>query len=71
VKSAGARAWNIVAALVCGAAFFSTVAAIAAPAKFGPIISLGVGLSWLAYLITASGAAFRPIAPAAELPRPG
>jgi hypothetical protein len=71
VKSAGARAWNIVAALMCAAAFFSTVAAIAAPAKFGPIISLGVGLSWLAYLITASGAAFRPIAPAAELPRPG
>lgn len=71
VKSAGARAWNIVAALMCAAAFFSTVAAIAAPAKFGPIISLGVGLSWLAYLITTSGASFRPIAPAAELPRPG
>ncbi|HEV8331902.1 MAG TPA: hypothetical protein VGQ22_10820 [Steroidobacteraceae bacterium] len=71
VKSTGARAWNIVAALMCAAAFFSTVAAIAAPAKFGPIISLGVGLSWLAYLITASGAAFRPIAPDAELPRPG
>jgi hypothetical protein len=71
VKSAGARVWSIVAALMCAAAFFSTVAAIAVPAKFGPIISLGVGLSWLAYLITASSAAFRPIAPAAELPRPG
>lgn len=71
VKSAGARAWNIVAALMCAAAFFSTVAAIAAPAKFGPIVGLGVGLSWLAYLITGSAAAFRPVAEAAELPRPG
>ena len=70
-KSSGARAWNIVAACMCAAAFLSTVAAIAAPAKFGPIISLGVGLSWLAYLITVSGAAFRPLAPNAELPRPG
>ena len=71
VKSTGARAWNIVAACMCAAAFLSTVAAIAAPAKFGPIISLAVGLSWLAYLITVSGAAFRPLAPTAELPRPG
>jgi len=43
------------------------VAAIAAPATFGPFVGLGVGLSWLAYLITASAAAFRPIAGAAEL----
>jgi hypothetical protein len=71
VKSTGARAWNAVAALMCAAAFFSTVAAIAAPAKFGPIVGLGVGLSWLAYLITGSAAAFRPVAEAAELPRPG
>jgi hypothetical protein len=71
VKSTAARAWNIVAALLCAAAFFSTVAAIAAPARFGPIISLGVGLSWLAYLVTAGAAAFRPLAPGAELPRPG
>jgi len=49
------------------AAFLSTVAAIAAPATFGPFVGLGVGLSWLAYLITASAAAFRPIAGAAEL----
>ena len=70
-KSRGARAWNVFAALMCAAAFFSTVAAIAAPARFGPIISLGVGLSWLAYLITASAAAFRPVAQDAELPRPG
>lgn len=62
VKSTGARAWNIVAACMCAAAFLSTVAAIAAPAKFGPIVSLGVGLSWLAYLITVSAAAFRPLA---------
>jgi hypothetical protein len=71
VKSAGARAWNSVAALMCAAAFLGTVAAIAAPAKFGPIVGLGVGLSWLAYLITVSAAAFHPVANAAELPRPG
>ena len=71
VKSTGARAWNSVAALMCAAAFLSTVAAIAAPARFGAFVGLGVGLSWLAYLVTASGAAFRPIANAAELPRPG
>jgi hypothetical protein len=62
---------DAVAALMCAAAFFSTVAAIAAPARFGAIVGLGVGLSWLAYLVTASGAAFRPVANAAELPRPG
>jgi hypothetical protein len=71
VKSTGARAWNFVAALMCAAAFFSTVAAIAAPARFGAFVGLGVGLSWLAYLITASGAALRPVQNVAELPRPG
>lgn len=71
VKSAGARAWNIVAALLCAAAFLSTAAAIAVPAMFGPSVGLGVGLSWLMYLITAAAAAFRPVANAAELPRPG
>lgn len=70
-KSAGARAWNIVAALLCAAAFLSTAAAIAVPAMFGPSVGLGVGLSWLMYLITAAAAAFRPVANAAELPRPG
>jgi len=67
VKSSSARLWNYLAALLCAAAFLSTVAAIAAPATFGPFVGLGVGLSWLAYLITASAAAFRPIAGAAEL----
>jgi hypothetical protein len=71
VKSAGTRVLSIVAALMCTAAFLSTLAAIAAPAKFGPTVGLGVGLSWLVYLIAAAAAAFRPIASAAELPRPG
>lgn len=71
LKSTGARALNSVAALICAVAFLSTVAAIAVPAKFGPMVGLGVGLSWLIYLITAAAAAFRPIAQAAELPRPG
>lgn len=71
LKSTGARLLNSVAALICVVAFLSTVAAIAVPAKFGPTIGLGVGLSWLIYLVTAAAAAFRPIAKAAELPRPG
>jgi hypothetical protein len=48
---------------------FRTAAAIAAPAKFGPIISLG-RLSWLALPDHCCGAAFRPIA-SSELTRPG
>lgn len=71
VQSSGARLWNMFAALVCAAAFLSTVAAIAVPSMYGPLIGLGVGLSWLAYLVTAGAAAFRPIAGTAELPRPG
>jgi hypothetical protein len=67
VSSSGARVWNHLAALLCAAAFLSTVAAIAMPAMFGPLVSLGVGLSWLVYLITAGAAAFRPISGAAEL----
>ena len=47
------------------------VAAIAIPSMFGPLVGLGVGLSWIVYLITAGAAAFRPLANAAELPRPG
>jgi hypothetical protein len=66
-SSSGARGWNYLAALACAAAFLSTVAAIAVPAMFGPLVSLGVGLSWLAYLITAGAASFRPVAGAAEL----
>jgi hypothetical protein len=67
VKSSGARVWNYLAALLCAAAFLSTVAAIAVPAMFGPLVSLGVGLSWLVYLIAAGAASFRPVTGAAEL----
>jgi hypothetical protein len=70
-KSSGARVWNLLAALVCAAAFLSTVAAIAVPWMFGPVVALGIALSWLAYLVTAGVAALRPVAKAAELPRPG
>jgi hypothetical protein len=71
VKSTHARAFNVAAALLCAAAFVGTVAAIAVPARFGPMIGPGVGLSWLVYLITAAAAAFRPVASATELRRPG
>jgi hypothetical protein len=62
VKSAGARLWNLLAALLCAAAFLSTVAAIAMPSMFGPLVGLGIASSWIAYLITAGAAAFRPVA---------
>jgi len=67
VKASSARLWNYLAALLCAAAFVSTVAAMAAPAMFGPLVGLGVALSWLVYLITAGAAAFRPVPGAAEL----
>ena len=53
VKSTGARLWNYLAALLCAAAFLSTVAAIAVPSMFGPLVGLGVALSWIVYLVTA------------------
>lgn len=56
--------WLWIAALLCTTAFLSTVAGIAHPARFGPTIGLGVGLSWLAYLVTAGVGAFRGMAPA-------
>jgi hypothetical protein len=71
LQSKGARAFNIVAALMCVAAFCSAAAAIAVPARFGPTVGLGIGLSWLAYLITTAAEAFRPAADTAELPRTG
>lgn len=70
-RSSRARVLNIVAGLLCAVAFLSTAAAIAVPAMFGPLVGLGVGLSWLMYLITAAAGAFRPVAAAAELPRAG
>ena len=54
VKSSGARFWNLLAALMCIAAFVSTVAAMAVPSMFGPAVGLGVALSWLVYLATAA-----------------
>lgn len=62
---------SYVATAVCAAVLFATVSAILNPAEAGPVVALGVGLSWLTYLITAAMASFRPAAGAAELPRPG
>jgi hypothetical protein len=59
-RAPAARALNILAGLVCAAAFLSTAAAMAAPAMYGPLVSLGVGLSWLVYLFSAAVAAWRP-----------
>lgn len=49
-----------VGAVLCMAAPFVTLAAIVQPAQFGPYIALGVGASWLAFLVTAVAGARRP-----------
>ncbi len=60
-RAAGARALSIFAGLMCAAAFLGTAAAMALPAMFGPLVGLGIGLSWLVYLFTAAVAAWRPV----------
>lgn len=68
VKSSRGRRRNYLWALVlCAPAFVGTVAAIAVPAMFGPLVGLSVGLSWVGYLITAGLAAFGPVTGTAEL----
>jgi uncharacterized membrane protein YhaH (DUF805 family) len=72
VKSAHGRPRNYLwALLLCAPAFVGTVAAIAVPSMFGPLVGLSVGLSWLGYLITAGLAAFGPVGKIAELRRAG
>jgi hypothetical protein len=44
---------------------------MALPSMFGPLVGLGIASSWIAYLIAAGAAAFRPVVGAAELPGPG
>jgi hypothetical protein len=51
--------WHALAALACVVALAVTIAALAAPRTFGPILSPAIGLSWLAYLVTATVGAFR------------
>ncbi|HKS55288.1 MAG TPA: hypothetical protein VJS12_08385 [Steroidobacteraceae bacterium] len=59
LRSSGFSGWFWLAALVCAAAFLTTVGAIVAPSSFGAIVGLAVGLSWLMYLITAGIGALR------------
>lgn len=61
LRAGGARVLNILASLVCGVAALSAVAAMAMPAKYGPLVGLGIALSWLIYLFTAAAAAWRPV----------
>ena len=51
--------WHIPVALACAVALLVTVATLAAPRAFGPILSPAIGLSWLAFLLTAAIRAFR------------
>jgi len=60
VKTRKQAWWHIPAALGCVCALVATLAALAAPRAFGPILSPGIGLSWLAFLVTAAIRAFRP-----------
>jgi hypothetical protein len=52
--------WYLAAALACAIALAATLAALASPREFGPILSPGIGLSWLAFLLTAAIRSFRP-----------
>jgi hypothetical protein len=59
LRGSGFSAWFWLAALVCAAAFLTTVGAIVEPARFGAIVGPAVGLSWLMYLVTVGVGAFR------------
>ena len=53
------RPRNILAAVLCLLSFAVTIAAIAAPATFGSILSPGVAVGWLTFFLTAAAGAFR------------
>lgn len=53
------------AALVCWLALLITIAALALPPRFGPVLSPAIGASWLVFLVTSLTQAFRsPVIPA-------
>ena len=56
--------WSRVGAALCALAPAATIAATLAPARFGPVVSLGVAAGWLACLVDAARRA-RVTAPAA------
>ena len=45
------RPWHIVAALACFVSVLVSMAAMFAPVAFGPLLSAGIGISWLVFLI--------------------
>ena len=51
--------WYAIAALACAVAPITTLAALASPHSFGPILSPGIGVSWLVLLLTAASGALR------------
>lgn len=53
----------IPAALVCWVALLMTLAALAAPARFGAVLSPAIGASWVLFLIAAVTQAFKSINP--------
>lgn len=53
----------IPAASVCFVALVITLAALAEPAHFGPVLSPAIGATWILFLITAATQAFRSINP--------
>ena len=61
-RSPGSRPLNLVVGNVCGIVCLCTVAAMAMPDRFGPLVGLAVGVSWLVYLFTAAVGAWRPVA---------
>lgn len=58
------RHWLVAAlpaALVCFVALVITLAALAKPARFGPVLSPTIGATWILFLITAVTQAFRSV----------
>lgn len=51
------------AALVCWLALALTLAALAQPDRFGPVLSPAIGASWVIFLLTALTQALRPASP--------
>jgi hypothetical protein len=47
------RAWHIIAALGCFASLLISIAAMVSPIAFGPVLSTGIGVSWVLFLVTA------------------
>jgi hypothetical protein len=52
-RASDRRAWHILAAIGCFVSLLVSLAAMASPHRFGPMLSPAIGVSWLTFLVTA------------------